>query len=325
MIEALPDDLNLLLALDVLLRERHVTRAAKRLGITQSAASQRLGRLREFFGDALLAPGRPLLALTPRAEALADPLAQALASLRAAVQAGAPFDPATSERRFVLLGNDLLEAIALPRLLPLLAREAPHITVQVDRAEADFVRRLERGTADLAFVPEFLVPPSSRQLRLPEEGFVTLMRRDHPAASRRLTLERYLELGHVLIAPHGMPGSLVDRALEARGRRRRIVAQVQHFVTVPFLIAASDLVVTCPATVAAVSRPFGLRAVRPPVELGVDRSSAVWHERVHDDPGHRWLRSWLSKAIRTGARTRPNQVDPTQVDRKGKPETTHPG
>ncbi|WP_437315881.1 LysR family transcriptional regulator [Sorangium sp. So ce385] len=289
----LPDDLSLLLALDVLLRERHVTRAAKRLGITQSAASQRLARLREFFGDALLAPGRPLLALTPRAQALADPLAQALASLRTAVQAGAPFDASTSERRFVLLGNDLLEAAALPRLLPILAREAPRAAVQVDRADADFVKRLEWGTADLAFVPEFLVPPSLRQLRLPDERFVTLMREGHPAASRRLTLERYLELGHVLIAPHGMPGSLVDRALEAVGRRRRVVAQVQHFVTVPFLLAASDLVVTCPATVAALAAPFGLRATRPPVELGLDRASAVWHERAHDDPGHRWLRARL--------------------------------
>ncbi|WP_437736829.1 LysR family transcriptional regulator [Sorangium sp. So ce1335] len=298
MADELPDDLNLLLALDVLLRERHVTRAAKRLGITQSAASQRLGRLREFFGDALLAPGRPTLALTPRAQALADPLAQALASLRAAVQAGAPFDPPTSERRFVLLGNDLLEAAALPRLLPIFAREAPRVAVQVDRADADFVRRLERGTADLAFVPEFLAPPSLRQLRLPDERFITLMREGHPAASRRLTLARYLELGHVLIAPHGMPGSLVDRALEAIGRRRRVVAQVQHFVTVPFLLAASDLVVTCPATVAVLAAPFGLRAVRPPVELGLDRASAVWHERVHDDPGHRWLRARLVEAIR---------------------------
>ncbi|WP_437678998.1 LysR family transcriptional regulator [Sorangium sp. So ce131] len=293
----LPDDLSLLLALDVLLRERHVTRAAKRLGITQSAASQRLARLREFFGDVLLAPGRPLLALTPRAQALADPLAQALASLRAAIQAGAPFDPSTSERRFVLLGNDLLEAAALPRLMAILAREAPRAAVRVDRVDADFVKRLERGTAELAFVPEFLVPPSLRQLRLPDEPFVTLMREGHPAASRRLTLERYLELGHVLIAPHGMPGSLVDRALEVVGRRRRVVAQVQHFVTVPFLVAASDLVVTCPAAVAALAAPFGLRAARPPVELGLDRASAVWHERVHDDPGHRWLRAQLVEVI----------------------------
>src|SRR5262245_5131078 len=164
----LPDDLHLLLALDTLLRERHVTRAAKRLGVTQSAVSQQLGRLREFFGDRLLAPGRPLMALTPRAQALADPLAAALAGLRAALQVGAPFEPATSERRFVLLGDDQVEALALPLLVPMLQVTAPRVSLQCERIDADFANRLERGAGDLAFVPEFAALPSLRRLQLPD-------------------------------------------------------------------------------------------------------------------------------------------------------------
>jgi DNA-binding transcriptional LysR family regulator len=298
MVRDLPDDLDLLLALDVLLRERHVTRAAKRLGVTQSAASQQLARLREYFGDLLLAPGRPLMALTPRAQALADPLAAALAGLRAALRIGAPFDRTSSERRFVLLGDDMVEALALPLLLPPLCKTAPRVSLHCERIDADFAQRLERGAADLAFVPEFAAVPSLRRLALPDAPFVTLMRAGHPEARRRLGLDAYLELGHVLIAPRGLPGSLVDRALAALGRTRRVVVQIQHFVSAPFVIAASDLVVTCPATLLAIAAPFQLHVAQPPVELALDRTCAVWHERVHDDPGHRWLRSLLEAAVR---------------------------
>src|SRR5678815_916656 len=102
----LPENLDLLLALEVLLRERHVTRAASRLGISQSAVSQQLARLRDYFGDPLLVPGRPVMVLTARAKAIEAPLTKALAELRAAVRVGAPFEPSTSERRFVVLAND---------------------------------------------------------------------------------------------------------------------------------------------------------------------------------------------------------------------------
>jgi DNA-binding transcriptional LysR family regulator len=287
----LPEDLDLLIVLDVLLR-------------TQSAASQRLARLREFFGDRLLTPGRPLLALTPRAQALAQPLAAAITSLRAALQIGSPFVPATTERRFVLLGDDLLEALALPLLLPMIARSAPRVSLQCERIDADFAQRLERGSADLAFVPEFLAPPTLRRLRLPEAHFVTLFRRDHPRARRTLKLQTYLELGHLLVAPRGFPGSLVDRALAEQGLRREIVAQVQHFVSAPYVISATDLVVTCPSTILPLAEALHLHVARPPVELGVDHTCVLWHERMHDDPGHRWLRGLLEQGMKAQKRQR---------------------
>lgn len=303
----LPEDLDLLLALDTLLRERHVTRAAKRLGVSQSALSQQLGRLREYFGDRLLAPGRPLMALTPRAQALADPLAAALSNLRAALRVGAPFDPATSERTFVLLGDDMVEALAVPLLLPTLRREAPRITLHCERGDPDFANRLERGAGDLAFLPEFAAPPSLRRMRLPDAPFVSLMRPGHPKAKRRLTLDEYLELGHLLIAPRGLPGSLVDRALAALGRSRRVVVHVQHFVSAPFIIATTDLVVTCPATLVPLAAPFGLHVAKPPVELPLDRTCVVWHERVQEDPGHRWLRALLEQGVKALPRPRPTK------------------
>jgi DNA-binding transcriptional LysR family regulator len=297
----LPDDLGLLLALDIFLVERHVTRAAHRLGVSQGAASQKLARLREFFDDPLLVPGRPLLLPTPRAAALAEPLSRALAELRGAVRAGAPFVPGTSQRRFVLLANDLAEVIAFPALLPGLAREAPGVALFSERADVDFARRLEDGTADLAFLPNFLVPGALRKRALPAEPFIVLLREGHPAISRRrkLSLQTYLELSHVVIAPRGMPGSIVDSALEKLGLSRRVVARLQHFISAPALVCGSDLAVTCPASVvSAMSQWFPIVAAAPPIELPIDHTSMVWHPRSQDDPGHTWLRTKFDALLR---------------------------
>lgn len=299
----LPDDLNLLMALEVLLEERHVTRAALRLGLTQSAMSQRLGRLRAFFDDPLLVTGRPTMKATPRAEAIAGPLARAFADLRAAVESGSTFDPSQTARRFVMLGGDLVESYALPNAMAALDA-APRVTLSVERVDPDFPSRLELGTADVAFVPAAFAPPTLRSFTLPPARFVVLMRREHPVAKKKLTLARYLAFQHVLVAPRGLPGSLVDAALAAQGQSRRVKLTVQHFTSAPFLLLASDLLLTCPETVAhATAAQLGLRVAALPVALTDDDVRMVWHERAHRDPGHQWLRGLVVDTVRgAGAR-----------------------
>jgi len=306
MIADLPVDL--LVALDVFLRERHVTRAARRLGITQGAASQKLARLRTYFNDAILVPGRPQLIPTPRAQSIAEPLSKALESLRAAVRVGAPFDPSTSTRRFVLLGSDLAEVYALPLLLDRLTKEAPHVTLSIERTDADFVDRLEKGSADAAFVPDFLIPESLRKRSLPPDKFVVLLRNDHPTLSRRrkaknkrtLDLATYLELHHLLVAPRGLPGSIVDAALEKQGKTRKVMARIQHFVSAPQVVASTDLAVTCPSAVhRATANWFPIVALPPPLTLPADRVSLTWHERSHEDQGHVWLRGLIDGLLRS--------------------------
>jgi DNA-binding transcriptional LysR family regulator len=300
-VRELPGDLDLLLALDVLLSERHVTRAARRLGLTQSAMSQKLARLREYFGDPLLAPGRPLLSLTARAEAVQKPLARALADLRAAVTAGAQFDPKSSLRRFVILGSDLFESLALPALMPVLTRVAPRVDLVSDRVEPNFMERLEAGTADLALLPLAAAPPSLRHQLLPEGEFVVLMRKRHPASRAPLDLQRYLSFAHLLVAPRGMPGSVVDAALERLGRSRRVALRIAHFTPAPFIVQNSDLLLTVPQMVASFGAAHAaLRVVPAPRELalGRDRIAMVWHERAHGDPAHLWLRTWLGEFTR---------------------------
>ena len=152
------------------------------------------------------------------------------------------------------------------------------------------------GTADLAYLPAFMVAASLRRLPLPPAPFVVLARRGH--RHRRLTLARYLELGHVLIAPRGAPGGIVDALLERMGRSRRVVARVQHFLAAAFVVASSELVVTVPQTLFAATAPdLPLDVLTPPLALAADQTSVVWHDRVHADPGHRWLRTHLKQLV----------------------------
>jgi DNA-binding transcriptional LysR family regulator len=298
LVNGLPTDLNLLVALEVLLAERHVTRAARRLAITQSAASQRLRRLRAHFDDPLLVDARPLMALTPRAAALAGPLRSALAALGAALATGAPFDPRTSRRRFTLIGNDLVEMLALPLLLAHLRPEAPHVSLEMAAPGPSMAERLGAGGADVAFVTSVQAQPSLRQRKILDDPFVVLMRASHPLASRPLTLRRYTEASHVLITPQGAPGSLVDDALASLGHRRHVVQTVRHFASVPFLVAANDVIVTCPRSLArAAQAPWPLIVREAPLELPSTTICAIWHERVHHDPGHTWLRGLMDRVF----------------------------
>lgn len=291
--------LELLGDLEVFLAERHVTRTAERLGVTQSAASQRLARLREQLQDPLLVPGQGGLVLTPRAEAMLGPLAAALSALRLAVRAGERFEPRESTRRFVLLGSDLVEAYGVPAIVHLLQREAPNVVVHTARADADFVHELEAGTADLAFVPNFMIASSLRRLALPDERFVVLLRKGHPAARCRLTLKRFLALDHMLVAPRGLPGSLVDDALAALGKSRRVTTRIQHFSSAPYVVAQTDLALTCPESVYDMAKAhFKLCALDLPIQLAIDRTSMVWHERAHQEPSHSWLRGKIADHFR---------------------------
>lgn len=289
-----PDlSLDLLAALDVLLAEKSVTRAAERLAITQSAMSHKLKQLREALGDPLLVQRRGGLAPTERALAIATPLRRALRDVRAAVEAGAPFEPETSQQHFVLATIDYVEYAMLGPLLTMIQERAPRITISLTTPGPDLLGRLEDGSVDLAIGgPSVAAGGAVLRKRLSMEGFVVAGRRGHPKLAAPLTPESYASLDHLLITPRGMPGSPVDEALQRLGLRRRIALRTPHFVTAPFLVARSDLVVTAPmGLIAEAEQHVPLTVVAPPVSLPEVEGSMVWHERRHPDPAHRWLRS----------------------------------
>jgi DNA-binding transcriptional LysR family regulator len=289
-------DLNLLRALDALLVERHVTRAAARLSLTQSAASRALARLREELGDPLLVRG-PTGALlpTPRAEQLGPVVRRALEELAAAWR-GEIFDPATARRRFTLTGADYAELVLLPGLTTRLAELAPHVQLVFVSMPNDLQGALASGAVDVLLAPHGPHASGLYQRQLFDESFVVAMRAGHPAATGKLTVDRFCELSHLLISPRGQPGGAVDDALAALGRRRHVAVMVPHFLVAPHVIAASDLVITMAMRmVAAFAATFELVTRPTPLPVPGFTIHLQWHERTHADPGQRWFREQVAQ------------------------------
>ncbi|MGC4088867.1 MAG: LysR family transcriptional regulator [Polyangiaceae bacterium] len=288
-------NLNLLSAFRALFEERSVTGAARRNGISQPAMSNTLAQLRALFDDALFVRTRAGLVPTPRAQALAEPIGRGLKLLESALSEPS-FDPRQSERRFVLAASDYVELVLLPTLLDRLAREAPRVSLQLRPwSMQEAPAGLARGELDLMVGFYDRVPLHHQEQLLFDDEYVCVVRRGHPTVRRRLTLARYLQLSHVLVSAQSDGLGSVDKALAAIGKKRRIGARVSHFLTVPALVAHTDMVAALDRRVAQVfAEPFGLALFTPPVSLPRGRVGQLWHENVDADPGHRWLRTLIA-------------------------------
>ncbi|MDC3955145.1 LysR family transcriptional regulator [Polyangium jinanense] len=289
-------DLNLLVIFDLLMTERSVTLAARRLGRAQSAVSYSLARLRETFEDPLFVRTKAGLAPTPRAEALHREVREVLSRLREVVQGQVRFDPARARRTFTVAMTDYVELVLLPVLAQRLAQVAPGVDLEVTASGDDIERQLEEGAVDLAVGVMFYERPGVYTRKLFGESFVCLARAGHPALTERETLspETFAGLLHVLVAPRGRPGSFVDSALERMGLSRRVALRVQHYLAAPRVVAETDMVLTSPTRLArAHAAGLAVRAFPPPVELPGFFVRAAWHERRQGDSGVSWLRGLL--------------------------------
>lgn len=299
-------DLNLLLAFDALWTERHVTRAARRIGVTQSAMSHALRRLRAQLDDALFQATPHGLVPTARAHAIAPALAEALALVRRAVEQTTRFSPATLQRTFTIGTTDYGELVLLPRLMARLCREAPGVRLIVRPAIDSGWRELTSGEHDLVLGVAAAQGAGLRGEVLFSDGFVSLLRAGHPAAKRTLTLARFVELPHVLVSPQGRGEAAVDAALRERKLVRRVVLRVPHFLSAPLVIAETDAIITLPERVArAVAAQHGLVMRKPPLPLPRFSFSQFWHARNDGDAAHAWLRELLwsvAKGSPTSAR-----------------------
>ena len=303
-------NLNQLVALDALLELRNVRRAAERLGVTQSATSHTLRQLRVLLDDPLLVRSGNRMLLTPRAERLVDPLRDALLRVQAVLDARGGFDPATSTRHFTLAASDAATVVVVPRLLDALAEQAPGLALDVVTVErAQVAPSLEAGAIDLAITP---VPSQAGGLqggRLYPSSFAVLACQDNVAIGPRLDLSTYCRLPHVLVALADRGPGLVDRALEQRGRSRRIAVRVPYFLAAPAMITGSERLLTAPRDAAEYFvRHHPLRLLDPPLPLPRGEVSMIWHERFERDPAHRWLRARLletTKPLRSRKRRKP--------------------
>ncbi|HEX2571260.1 MAG TPA: LysR family transcriptional regulator [Polyangia bacterium] len=292
-------DLNLLVTLDAVLTEGSVQRASARLGVTQSAVSHALARLREALGDPLVVRTPRGMVPTARAMRLGGTLRHCLAELEGAMHSEAPFDPATAQRAFTLSAADATEFLLLPQLMRRLAEEAPGVDILVRPPLPEVVPDLESGALDLALGVFAEVPGGLRRQPVIHERFVCMVRRGHPRVRRALSLDAYLELSHISIAPRGTAGNLVDDALARMGRSRRVALRVPHFLVAPLVVAETDLVLILPEHLARrYAEMLPIELIKPPIELTGFTLHQLWHERVQNDAGHVWLRRTVAEILK---------------------------
>lgn len=292
-------DLNLLRVFDAVARERHVTRAAARLNLSQPAVSNALNRLRAALGDELFLRAPQGVEPTSLALALMQPVQEMLDRLQETLAATAPFDPATSDRVFTLALSEYAEAVLAPPLFARLAEEAPNILVAIrhaDRTNAGAL--LEHDEAQLAIA--MLGEPTAlyTRLRLLPEAFMVIARPGHPLLEGELTLDRYVAFPHLLHSPNGSRDGAMDRVLRELGRSRRLGAVVAHLSAVPGILLHTDMVMTLSSRLARqLSAAHGLTLRPMPEDLAKatrhTRLSMIFHRRFEADQGHAWLRRLL--------------------------------
>lgn len=294
-------DLHLLECFTMLMREQNVSRAAERMGLSQSAMSEALGRLRERFADPLFVRGRRGMQPTPRAQELLAKVFDVSERLRDLVEEGATFSARSCTRRFRLVASDYVQLLLMPGLVTRLAEAAPDASVDVLPIH---IRRvpdaLESGEADLA-IAYFVDPPAGLKRRqLLRERFVGVARRGHPAIHADLTVKELAALRHVSVAPSGLNyfSGALDAALERRGLRRQLVATSPHFLLAATLVAETDLVLVLPMRAArGLVRRLPLSLFELPVELPPVQTGMYWHMRTHDSPAHAWLRGLVHEVL----------------------------
>ncbi|MBX3637729.1 MAG: LysR family transcriptional regulator [Rubrivivax sp.] len=300
-------DLNLLRVFDAVMAEGSLTRAAGTLAMTQPAVSHALRRLRETVGDELFVRGAHGMKPTARAQALWPQVRSALATLRQALAPGS-FDPAQDAAQFRLAMADATAALLAPPLVNAIERSGAQVNLRVlPLTTRDPRRLLDAGEAELAvgFFPEVLAAVVAeghdsllRHARLYDSRYVCVMRRGHPLADDALTLDAYCAAHHLLVSFSGRPYGLVDQALAAQGRQRRIVLTVNQFFTAGQVVARSDLLTVLPdGFVAATGQGDGLVTREMPLALAPVNVEMVWHLRQDGDAAHRWLRTQVQAAV----------------------------
>ncbi len=295
-------NLNLLFALEALLAEGSVTRAATRVGVTQPSMSNALAQLRRLFDDPLLVRDGAKMVPTARARELATPLADAMLRLRTAIEGPPTFDPESAETRFRIIANDYIEWLIAPRLLRRLGRIAPRVQIRFDRPSTLFempADSLASGAADaaLGFYDETrLAGTKLLAQKLLEERMVCVLRSG--AAPQRLTTREYFKRSHIRLI-YGSEGSegLLDVVLRSAGKQRNVAVVVASFLAIPAVAASTDLVGVIPQRLARhAARRLPLRMFDAPMIVPRTPVTLIWHEHRQWDPGHAWLRAEIAAA-----------------------------
>jgi DNA-binding transcriptional LysR family regulator len=292
-------DLPLLVALDALLAEQNVTRAAARLNVTQSALSQQLKKLREMFGDELLVPSRNGMSPTPLAQNIQDPLRSALQQLEEVVSERQAFDPATTGATFSFSGTDYGQLVLRSEIWRRVHGNAPYCRLGWVQFNPKTIEdQLESGAVDLLITADTAVPESLKAQTLLHEHFVFIQRMGHPRGTREPTLDEFCELDYVFMSVTGGTfWGLADDKLKTMGRRRRVMMSLPSFVSVARSVAESDLCAVVPSMVAYRFNDI-VQSFPLPFEVEPFRLLMAWHQRQQRNPAHMWIRQEVMAAAK---------------------------
>jgi DNA-binding transcriptional LysR family regulator len=311
-------DLNLLPIAIALYDESSVSRAAHVLGMSQPAVSMALRKLRAAYHDPLFVRARNGVTPTPRAHALVRAARPLVSELNASVLAEEHFNPGLTDRPFTFALSDVGEMVFLPRLLERLRAQAPNALIRsVSMPPHQIAQGLENGDIDLAigYFPD-LAHSSFFQQRMFTHAFACLLRAGHPRRARRLTLDDFVEMEHAVVRAEGRSQEIIERFLERKGIHLKIALLTPHFLSLPMIIARSDLVTTVPHALGVYFSRISpeLCLVRLPFDIAGFDLKQHWHRKYHSDSRNRWLRQQVAQLFN-------DDTDEYRVDWKLPPRT----
>ena len=284
-------DLNLLVALEVLLSERNVTVASERLHLSQSGMSGALSRLREFFEDELLINRGGRMVLTPRAEELLEPVRAVLMQIKSTITTRPNFQPEESERKFVIMASDYTLTVALAGALEKIVAVAPDLTFEFVPPDERTVERLQRGEADLWITLEQYVSPEYPSELLFEDDYVVVAWKGNTAIKDRISRAQYFDLGHVSSRSGNVRLPTFEAwFLETQPQHRRVEVVAPSFTTAPLLLVGTNRIATMHRRLAQVwARSLPLTIYETPIEIPTIRQVVQWNSSCSSDVGLRWL------------------------------------
>lgn len=286
-------DLNLLVALKALLDEKHVTRAAKRVGLSQPAMSRALGRLRQILKDPLLVKHTSGLCLTTRAQNLYQPLQNIFIEINH-VLSPPSFNPAEMQGEIVISTRDYETVTFLPPLINFLSKEAPGLKLHVIPLVGDDLISLDNHEVDIIIAGTESKSATLSRHTLFKENFVCLVSGDNPITQKKFTLDKFIAMKHCLVTISGLGPGLVDSILAEQGLAREVVIRVPHFLAASYIVADSDLIVTLPRRIGLLlSQNIKIKLLEPPIKIPDFSIFLYWHIRNQNNPMHKWMRNTI--------------------------------
>lgn len=299
-------DLNLLVALDALLTERSVTRAAARIGISQSAMSHALARLRTTFSDELLTRGPEGMRPTPRALALLAPMQEALAQIQQITAPPAAFDPSTADITFTLGIPDSTEVLLMPILIAHLQASAPGVKLLLHTVDRNrILDDLDSGRVDLGIGVFEQGQTHHKRRILNKENYLCIFNADLVGVTAPISLEDYVRIPHLLTSLVESAHGVVDDALAKIGRKRVIALTSPRFSVMPFVVRQAPVIATMHSRLARFfAESMGLTVSPAPIALPDVSISMIWHSSNDDVPSQRWLRDTIVALRQSDSRLR---------------------